>query len=259
MADAVSRARRATVLALIGGLLVANPLYVGLFVDESRSRVPTGYTSQVVDPTITPEAAMVIDRLGHDEVLPVSWFGERPTMGPLDYRYEEAEAAADVLREAIENGQATTDSEAVGFTLSRLDAHFQFVSSHDGETPAYHRFEVASRNGTTVVTAAETTETAVARYIVHDDARRYPALSQSQQRAIDQILEADDYGYRPYQDAGFEEIHDAVIVKDGTYYVFAESVHVDDFNFGGPALIGGVLTLVGLLLMVVAAVVSVRV
>lgn len=258
MADAVSRARRATVLALVGGLLVANPLYLGFFVEEPRPRSPTGYTANVIDPTITPEAPLVIDRLGEDEVLDLSRLQDDSTLEPTGTTYEEGAAAASAIRAAVENGTTTTDQDAVAVTLNRLDAHFEFVATDSGGTPTYHRFEVEKSDERTIVTAGNASKTAVARYIVSDDMRRYSALSPSQQAAVDKVLEAGDYGYRPYQDAGFDSIRDNVIVKDGTYYVFAERIHADDFIFSGRFLVGGILSVLGVVLMLIAVVVTLR-
>ena len=256
MGNPVTRARRAAILALLASLLLANPLYVGLFFEEPRHRSPTGYSTKVIDPTIGPDAKVVIRELGDDEVLYVETLLDRSDYNREGSQYEAPMETAVLLQEAQVNTSVTTDREDVSFTLHRLDANFQFAAFDSADGTQFSRFEVEERNGSTVVTTHTASRSAVAEYIVYDDARLYSALPGDEQRVVDKVISAEDYGYRPYEDEDFGHLIDDLVVKNGTYYVFVDAIHVDDFGFDVRTVASFLLYASGLVLFLIAAVLT---
>lgn len=260
MASPLSHARRGAVLAILAALLLANPLYLGLFVEEPRPRSPTGYAATAVDPSTPDGQRTIIRALGSDDILDVDSLREANRYSPYGPRYRGPDGAVRALERARENGSARVSNETVGFTLGRVAASYEFVvfpedadGDSDGEVTYYRLEAYQAADGSTVVTIDETTREAVARYILHQDAVLYSSLPRYQRESVENVLDAGQSGYRPYNDE-FVDLTDNVVVTDDSYYVFSATMHVDDFGPSARDLGGGLLYLLGFLALLVAAV-----
>ena len=251
----LTRARSGAVLALVGALLLANPLYVGLLVDEPRSRSPTGYVGVPVDPANASDQATVIQRVGGDDVLALDELASANEYSPYGDRYRAPAGAADVLRRARTDGSASTDDAEVAFTLRRVLASHRYVAVDDGEVPRYYRATVEESEASVAVTLTSVDRSTVARYVLQRDARLYSALPGYQRETVDAVLAHEGAGYRPYNDE-FADLTDDVVVKDGTYYVFRAGVHADDFGPTGREVASLVLSALGALAFLIASVLT---
>ena len=250
-----TNAYRGAVLGIVAALLLANPAYVGLVMNEPRERSPTGYTATAITPTNASDQRTVVNRLGEEEVLTIAQLEDANEYSPYGPRYEAPGRAADSLRTAVETGTARTTGDDVTFTLRRVGANYRYLRTHGDESDAarYHRFDVARVNGSTVVTTTRVNRSTVAQYLVYKDARLYTALPEYQRETVDEVIAADEYGYRPYNDE-FHEITESVVVKDGTYYVFTVGVHVDDFGPSTKTVVSLLLAALGTLALVASIV-----
>lgn len=244
---ALTRARRGALLAILAAALLANPLYVGLIVDQPRERSPTGYAATAVDPSTPEGRERILDAVGDDDVLAVHELADANEYSPYGDEYRASGAAAEALRRArdADGDRARVDAEDAAFTLGRVAANHRFVWFGE-DRPAYYRLDVTrTDDGGAVVALARTNRSAVVEYLVRRDAVLYDSLPEYRRETVDAVIAADESGYRPYDD-GFYELTDRIVVKDGTYYVFRAAVHVDDFGFGPQAAASALLTLVGL-------------
>lgn len=242
MTTALTRARRGAALALVGALLLANPAYLGLVVDEPRSRSPTGYTATAIDPANTSDQQTLLRTVGNDEVLVVDHLTRETGGDPYGGEYRAPGAAADVLRRASTEGSATTTDADSTLTLRRLLANHRYVATGDRDARQYYRADLADDgDGGVTVTLAPVDRATVARHVLYRDVVRYSGLPPYQRETVDEVLAAPRGGYRPYNDQ-FGELTDDVLLKDGTYYVFETGIHADDF---GPSTKGALALLLG--------------
>lgn len=232
-------ARRGAVFAMLAAVLLANPLYIGLFVDEPRQRSPVGYTAVAVDPASPEDQETIIAQLGDEEILDIDRL-----RGAEGERYAAPTRAAEVLRQARDRGTTRTTGANVTFTLRRVEANHRYVVFP--ETGRYYRFAVERRNNTTVVTTTPVNQSDVAQFLVHRDIRRYSSLPEYQRETVRKVIESDRAGYRPYNEE-FTELTDALLRKDGTYYVFVQGIHVDDFGITTRDLLTAGLSALGVL------------
>lgn len=251
MASPLDHARRGAVLAIIAAVLLSNPLYLGLFVEEPAPRSPTGYTASRVDPA-TPEGQETIIRaVGSDEILDIDHLAEVNRYSPHGSVYRGANGSAVALRRARENGTTRVENGTVAFTLGRLAASYEFVAFHDDGDVRFYRFTVERTDGTTVVSVTNATRSAVARYILHQDVVLFTSLPEYQRETVTEVIQADRNGYRPSNDE-FVQLTDNVVLKGDTFYVFREGIHVDDFGPSTRDLASIVLYALGLLLLLAA-------
>lgn len=237
-----SNARRGALFAIVAALLLANPLYVGPLVNdpEQRTRIATGYTATAVDPTNASGQRTIITSLGDDEILEIEEFASVNEYSYYGDRYRAPTEASALLRRATENGTVRTGNGTVAFTLARIAADYRFLAISGGESVRYFRFDVVTGDGA-VVTATPVNQSSVAWYIVYSDTRLYTSLPDYQRETIEKVIDANEYGYRPYND-GFVHLTDELVLKNDTYYVFSPAIHVDDFDVG--AMVEAVLKLV---------------
>lgn len=255
MGTPLTRARRGAVLALLAALLLANPLYVGLFVDEPESRSPTGYTAVAIDPGNAADQRTVVQAVGGDEVLQVDGLAEANEYSPYGDRYRAPGDAAAVLRRARSDGSARTADADAAFTLRRVLANHRFVAATGGDARRYYRANLAETGNGVRVTLSPVNRSTVARSVLHGDATLYTSLPRYQRETVDAVLAADESGYRPYNDE-FDELTDDVLVKGDTYYVFRAGIHVDDFGPTGRDLLSFGLYALGVLFALVAVVLA---
>lgn len=251
MPSTLATHRRGATLAIVAAILLANPLYVGLFVEQPRPRSPTGYAATAVDPSTEDGQDTLIQHLGSDEILEVEFLEESRDAE----QYRAPLRAAAVLRRARGNESVRVRDDAVALTLSRLGATSQFVTFHTDDPAAYYRFSVAQENDSVVVRLERATREAVARFIFHQDSIRYASLPGYQRETVDRVLAAGDSGYRPSNDE-FVHLTDQVLLKGGTPYVFTERMHVDDFGVTARDLASGLLSALGFVLLLAAVIVT---
>ena len=237
-----SNAYRGAVLGILAALLLVNPVYVGVVLDEPESKSPTGYTATEITPTDATDQRLLVTHLGDDEVVDVGQFADANEYAHYGDRYREPEEAAKRLRTAAEDGVVRADREDVRFTLERVGASYRYLRLGDGDATRYYRFAVDRAGDETVVTAEAVNRSTVAQHVLSRDSRLYSSLPGYQKETVDAVIAADDY-YRPTNDE-FHEVARSVVVKDGRYYVFRASIHVDDFGFSTKSLV--VLALRGL-------------
>ena len=237
-------ARRGAVLAIVAALLLANPLYVDLVVDEPRPRSPTGYTATAVDPTNASDQRTIVTLLGNGEILPVDELAGANEYSPYGPKYRAPGRAAALLRRAIENDTARTATDSAAFTLGRVAANYRYVAVGDRDSTRFYRLSVEATERETIVSAAEVNRSTVATFLVYRHARLYGALPGYQRDTVDRVIESGEDGYRPYNDE-FHEVTDDLVVKDDTYYLFSASVHVDDFGPTAQTVVTLVLYLLG--------------
>lgn len=254
-------ARRGALLAVVAAVLLANPLYVGLVVDEPRERSPTGYTATAVDPGNATDQRLLLREVGGDDVLELEAFAGTNDYQPYGDAYRAPGEAAAVLRRAVDEGRTRADGDAVEFTLNRALASYRYVAvggrpGAEDETARYYRVRAEVADGATVVTATEVDRRAVVRYVFHRDARLYASLPDYQKETVRNVVADDDYGYRPYNDE-FVDLTGNVLVMDDAYYVFSTGVHADDFGPSTHGLVSGVLGLFGVLFLGAGAVLTV--
>jgi hypothetical protein len=248
-------ARRAALLAIVAALLLANPLYVGAVVDEPPSRSPTGYTATAVDPTNASDQRRLIRAVGGDDVVSVAELADANEYQPHGDAYRAPGRAATLLRTAAADGAAHTDDADAGFTLHRVGASYRYVAVDGTNGTRYYRVGVGTTGGGTTVTATAVDRATVARGVLYADARLYASLPAYQRETVDAVIAADESGYRPYNDE-FVDLTDDVLVKDDAYYVFSAGVHVDDFGPSRQWIVEALLTLLGLVSLVAAAVLT---
>jgi hypothetical protein len=251
----MSRATRGALLAIVAALLLANPIYVGLFVDPPESRSPTGYAATAVDPANAADRGAILAALGDDEVLDVEELAGENEYSPYGDRYRAPRRAAELLRRAAEDGTSRTDDADAAFTLRRVGAGYRYAAVGDGDSARFFRFSVGARDGATVVTTREVNRSTVAEYVVYSDARLYSSLPGYQRETVEKVIAADEGGYRPYNDE-FHEVTDDLLVRNGTYYVFSAAVHADDFGPSARTLVELLLSLLGIVSLVAAAVLT---
>lgn len=255
MASALRDARRGAVFGVLAALLLANPLYVGMLVDQPRSRSPTGYHAQAVDPANASDQQALLVHLGDEAVVDVEALANAREYNPYGHRYRAPAKAAALLREA-RNGSVRTTDEDVAFTLRRLGASRRFVSVPDGEDDHYFELDVGEANGSTVVGLDPVDRATVARHVFYANARLYGSLPGYQRDTVDDVVAAEG-SYRPYNDE-FVHLTDDVVVRNGTAYLFTARVHVDDFGPSTQALVSAALSLLGVLSLLVALVATSR-
>lgn len=253
MVDAGTYARGAAVLGILAAVLLANPAYVGLFVDEPRERSPTGYHAVTVNPENRSDQQTIVQHLGSEEILDIDELSEEESYNPYGARYRAPDRAADVLRQARSDGAAATTRDDVAFTLQRLAANQKFVTFHDGDPAQYYRFSVNASGNETVVTLEEVSLSVVSWSVVYHDTRLYSSLPDYQQETMQKVIAAGDSAYRPYNDE-FVELTDSLIYRNGTYYLFQTGVHVDDFGPSLQAVVSVVLSGLGILSLFVSVV-----
>lgn len=246
---ALRRARRGAVLGLLAALLLANPLYVGLFVDAPRTRDPTGYVATPVDPSNASDQQTIIRRLGDEEILDVGTL-RAAASDSQETRYRAPGRALSVLRQARENGTARTSHETASFTLHRVIASHRYVTFPHDDPGQYYRVAIEERNGAAVVTARPVDRATVARFLVYRDSRLYASLPTYQRETVDKVLAA-EYSYRPYNEE-FEQLTDNLLIKDGTYYLFSTGIHADDFGISTRDLVSFGLSVLGALAFLAA-------
>jgi hypothetical protein len=253
MTTALTRARRGAALALVGALLLATPAYLGLVVEEPRSRSPTGYTATAVDPANASDQQTLLRTVGNDDVLVVEHLTRETGDAPYGGKYRAPAVAADVLQRASTEGSATTGDPDAAFTLRRLLANHRYVATGDRDARQYYRADLADDgDGGVTVTLAPVDRATIARHVLHRDVTRYSGLPEYQRETVDEVLAAPRGGYRPYNER-FGELTDDVLLKDGTYYVFRTGLHVDDFGSSTREPLALVLAVLGALSVLAGA------
>jgi hypothetical protein len=248
----LTRARRGAVLALVGALLLANPAYLGLVVDEPRSRSPTGYTGTPIDPANASDQRTLLRTVGGDDVLSVDEFAGANEYSPYGDTYRAPRAAADALRRAVESGTATTDDPDAAFTLRRALANHRYVATGERDARQYYRADLDDGDDGLTVTVTPVNRSTVARHVLYSDVVLYSGLPEYQRETVDEVVAADELGYRPYNDE-FGELTDQVVRKDGTYYVFETAIHADDFGPSTKGLLALLLAALGALSVLAGA------
>jgi hypothetical protein len=243
-----ARARRAAVLALVAVVLLSNSLYVGALVGHStsESHASTAYTATAVDPANASHHDNIVRAVGQDDVVDVDELGAANDYTRYADEYRSAEAAAAVIRRAIESGGAANTSDPdTAFTLQRLAARHRYAVTNRSTAPTYYRIDAAAADGVTSVTAEEVSSGTVAEYLVYRDARLYSGLPERQRDAVDETVSAGEHGYRPVEAEYLRNVADRVLVRDGTYYVFSVAGHADDFGFSARGVASLVLSALG--------------
>lgn len=238
-------ARIGAVLAILAALLLANPMYAGLFT-ENRERQPTGYAAVPVDPSTSDDQRAIVQQLGTDEILHVASM-EDGYGSPYGRTYRAPRRAGSLLRQARTAGNASTTAHATSRTLHRIAANYEFVVFEKNDEPSYYRIRIATQSNGTVVSLTPADLSAVAAYVVDSDAILLSSLPSYQRETFRKLKDAGEYGYRPYSD----EVHDMtdnLVVQDDTYYLLEERIHVDDFNIL-PALVRLGFTGLGIVLL----------
>ncbi len=239
-----SNAYRGALLGVLAALLLVNPAYVGLAVDDPEPRSSRGYTATEVDPTNVTDQRLLVRRFGDSAVLSVDEFADANEYSPYGPRYRTPRESAALLRTATEEGTTGTDSDRVAFTLERVGASHRFLRV--GDDPAqYYRFDVTTEDERTLVTTEAVNRWTVARHVFHANARLYSSLPGYQRETVDAVVAAEDY-YRPTNDE-FHEVTESVVVDGERYYVFSASVSVDDFGPSTRGLVSLVLSGLGAL------------
>lgn len=245
-----SNAYRGALLGILAALLLVNPTYVGVVVDDPESRTPTGYTATEITLTNATDQRALITELGDDEVLDAEQFADANEYSPYGDRYRAPAEAAERLRTAAADGTATTDAADVRFTLQRIGANYRYLRLGDGDATRYYRFDVTGESEQVVVAAEAVNRSTVARHVFYRDARQYSSLPGYQRETVDAVVTADDY-YRPTNDE-FHEVTRSVVVRDGQPYVFEAAIHVDDFGPSAKSLVSLALSGLGVLALFVS-------
>lgn len=254
MSVRLTRARRGAILALLAALLLANPLYVGLLVDEPRERSPTGYRAVAVDPANPSDQQTIVRSLGAEEILDVGELTEEGNYNPYGAEYRARDGARAVIQRAQSNGTAVTTREDVAFTLHRIAANRRYVAFGD-DPVQYYRLSVDDAGDETVVSLREVNRSTVAWSVVYADTRLYSSLPEYQRDTFERVVDAGEYGYRPYNDE-FHELTNTLVYRDGTHYLVQRGIHVDDFGPSTRGVVRALLTLFGMVTFLAAGVLT---